>query len=279
MEIRTLQNTSTRELKNCFNASFANYVVPLQLTEEQLLKKFKNDNVALKFSTGVFENNKLVGFIFNGLDSRNGIKMAYNGGTGVLPEFRGRGLTAKMYEFILPKLRQEGIETCVLEVIDSNIPAIKTYEKIGFKKVRELISFKGIPKITSQIPDTIKVNETLFDLKNLQKSCDFEPSWQNSEEAIERSKKNLKIFSIHQKNKISGFVIFNPENGRISQFAVDMENRRMGLGKILFKKVSQHLQQPLTLINIDQQSAASIGFLTKIGLEPFLTQYEMKMEI
>lgn len=279
MEFRSLEKTSLGELTQCFNTAFANYMVPLQLKEEQLLKKFKNDHTQLEFSAGAFDQGKLIGFIFTGIDVRNGVKMAYNGGTGVLPDYRGHGLTRKMYDFLLPKLKKENVQTCILEVIDSNTPAIKTYEKIGFRKVRNLISFKGIPKIKENIPEEIRFSEQASDFKDLMKFCDFEASWQNSEAAIKRSRSTLKSFIIEENKTPVAFIIFNPENGRISQFGVSKTHRGKGYGKSLFKKVSQHLQRPLTLINIDLQSTASIDFLTGIGLEPFLNQFEMKMDI
>ncbi|AVR46123.1 hypothetical protein C7S20_13130 [Christiangramia fulva] len=279
MNIQSLHNTSIIQLKNCFNASFANYAVPLKLTGEQLQQKFKNDNVDLRFSSGVFENEELKGFVFKAIDIQNGGKMCYNSGTGVLPEFRGQGLTSKMYEFLLPKLKKEAVKSCILEVIDSNIPAIKTYEKIGFKKVRELISFKGIPQIKLPGPEGIKVQESVFDLKGLEKLKDFEASWQNSGAAIERSKENLSFLSLKKNDEILGFAVFNPINGRISQFGIHQDHRRKGLGKFLFKKISQHLQGPVTIINVDSEHTASIDFLQNIQLDPFLTQYEMKMDL
>lgn len=279
MEIRNLKNSSIAELTNCFNASFANYMVPLQLTEEQLQQKFVNDHTVLEFSAGAYEGDTLVGFIFTGIDIRNGKKMGYNGGTGVLPEYRGRRLTAKMYDFLIPKLKKEGVKSCILEVIESNVPAIKTYENIGFKKVRELVSFKGFPNGEISVPHHIQISENFANLKITVDFCDFEASWQNSEAAVKRSQSNLNNFIIQEKEEPIAFIIFNPDNGRISQFGVSKDHRRKGYATILFKKVSQHLQRPLTLINIDRRSTASIDFLSGIGLEPFLTQLEMEMEL
>lgn len=279
MEIQNLKNTSIAELTNCFNTSFANYMVALQLNAGQLQQKFKNDNIRPEFSAGAFEDNKLIGFIFIGIGLQNGVKLAYNGGTGVLPGYRGHGLTKRMYDFLLPKLKNEGVETCILEVIDSNIPAIKTYERIGFRKVRNLICFKGIPEITEHIPEGIWFSEDFSNIKNLKEYFDFEPSWQNTQAAVRRSRSGLKSLIIQKNKEPLAFIIFNPDNGRISQFGVHKNHRGKGYGRILFKEVSQYLQRPLTLINIDLQSTASIDFLSRIGLEPFLTQFEMKMDL
>lgn len=276
MKIQNLQYCSLSELKEVFNLSFANYFVPLQLTEEQLSKKLKNDGISLEFSVGAFHEDKLVGFIFNGIDLYEGSKMAYNGGTGVIPQFRGQKLPVKMYEYIIPKLKKEGVKSCILEVIDENIPAIKSYEKVGFQKVRELISFKGFPEVQDK-PKGLTFEEVAPEWHILRRLRDFEPTWQNSEAAIKRSGKELKTLGMKVGNQLIGFAVFNPSNGRIIQFGV--VNHKNVYLQFLFKEISQHLQSPLTFINIDKNSPASVDLLTTIGLKPFLTQYEMRMEL
>ena len=54
--------------------------------------------------------------------------------TGVLPEFRGKGLTAGMYERIMPRLKAASIKSQTLEVICENTTAIKVYQGIGMPK-------------------------------------------------------------------------------------------------------------------------------------------------
>lgn len=274
MKIQNLETCSPSELKEVFNLSFANYFVPLQLSEEQLSKKLRNDGISLEFSVGAFHQDKLVGFIFNGIGLFDGSKMAYNGGTGVIPEFRGQKLPVKMYEYIIPKLKEEGVKSCILEVIDENIPAIKSYEKVGFQKVRELISFKGFPEVQDK-PKGLTFGEVEPEWQNLRELRDFEPTWQNSEAAIKRSGNELKTLVMKVENQLIGFAVFNPSNGRIIQFGID--KRKNDFLKFLFKEISQYLQSTLTFINIDKNSTSSIDLLTQIGLKPFLTQYEMRM--
>lgn len=276
MEIKNLQHCSFSELNKVFNSAFANYFVPLQLTEEQLLKKLNNDGISLDFSAGAFQDHKLVGFIFNGIGIRQGLKMAYNGGTGVIPKYRGQQIPSKIYEFLLPQLKTEGVQKCILEVIDKNIPAIRSYRKIGFSEVRELISFKGEPKVEENNKQLL-FEEIEPEWKVLRRFRNFEPSWQFSEAAIKRSENDLKTWAMKLDNQLIGFAVFNPSNARIIQFGVD--HKKSACLKFLFKEISQHLQQPLTFINIDKNSTASIDLLTKIGLQPFLTQHEMSMDL
>jgi len=62
-------------------------------------------------------------------------KYAYLGFMYVKPEHRGRGVN----QIIIKHLQQwcilQGITECRLEVYYENLPAIKAYEKLGFKKL------------------------------------------------------------------------------------------------------------------------------------------------
>lgn len=48
------------------------------------------------------------------------------------PEYRGRGYGAALLNAVLDTMRGVGTETVFLEVRESNVPAIKLYEKCGF---------------------------------------------------------------------------------------------------------------------------------------------------
>ena len=109
MEIKSLTGTNCKDILNVFNNSFSDYFVPFKLTEEQLVSKMISDKTDLELSVGVFENQKLIAFILHGFDITNNQNVVYNGGTGVIPEKRGLGLTKQMYAFNLPVLEKKGI--------------------------------------------------------------------------------------------------------------------------------------------------------------------------
>ena len=72
------------------------------------------------------------GFIINAIDKRNGILTAFNTGTGVIPEYRGKRIVKSIYAHAIGELRQQGVEKSTLEVITKNDIAIRSYKSIGF---------------------------------------------------------------------------------------------------------------------------------------------------
>lgn len=277
LKFSNLENISTDALLHTFNESFSDYLVKLQLTKEQLERKLISDAIDLKLSAGVYEDGKLIGFILHGINNIRHHKVAYNAATGVIPQKRGYNLAKKMYQFILPVLVKEGVTKCILEVLEKNTPAIKIYKSIGYTLKRELVCFKGIPKITS----TPVRHKHITKLKNIDwdevsSFWDWEPSWQNSVTAIQNLGTYNKIVGIYLKTKLIAYISYNPLNNRVTQFAVHQSHRRKGYGKALFQYISSANNAELSIINVDIDFGSTITFLGSIGLFPYIYQYEME---
>ena len=79
----------------------------------------------------VYENNKLIGYFrFRDIDG------IINIGLGMKPELCGQGKGKQFLQYILSteELKNKNIE---LEVRNFNARAIKSYENVGFKKIKE----------------------------------------------------------------------------------------------------------------------------------------------
>ena len=97
--IRSLTPEDVPEILIAFKQAFSDYVISVNLTHDLFKKRFI-DKLQMNFelSAGVFLQETLVGFIFTSIHEFQGKLTAYNGGTGVIPKFRGHGLTQQMYE-------------------------------------------------------------------------------------------------------------------------------------------------------------------------------------
>jgi len=125
LNIKSLSGISISDITKIFNSSFSDYYFPIRFTEEQMMEKFASENGVYEFSVGAFYDDNLVGFIMHYYNEIDGVRVIYNGGTGVIPSFRGQGIGLKMYAYILPILKAQKINTLIHEVLSVNAPAIK----------------------------------------------------------------------------------------------------------------------------------------------------------
>jgi ribosomal protein S18 acetylase RimI-like enzyme len=278
MEFKTLAQTSIADITTAFNEAFSDYVIRLQLTEEGLASKMKSENIVLSYSVGAFEEDKLVGFILHGYDVVNEEKTIYNAGTGVIPSFRGRSITSSLYAYSIPLLQKEGIRTHVLEVIDTNAPAIKVYEKTGFKTLRKLSAFKSTTPVTTDTSLSINAIENITGAAAAFLS--MTPAWQNSLASIQRNKEGHQLLGVFQNDQLIAYAAYVPATGRVKQCAVHPQYRRKGIGKALFSYMMQNSATGASvLINIDDAYQPGINFLEALGFQKFLGQLEMKLEL
>lgn len=278
MLFSTLEDFTLNELCELFNRAFADYFVTIRLTPEQLHEKILSEDIKLDKSVGIIQKNQLVGFIFHALRNINGKLVAYNAGTGVIPEFRGKNATEKMYGFILPELIEMNVSEVMLEVMEQNIPAIKSYSKVGFEKIVDLNCYKGkLARLEYSSDISIKeINKENLD--NMQNFWTWNPTWQHATETIKKSDV-YKILGAFVNDEIVGYLAANPNSGRVAQFAVNSAYRKRGIGKALFSSFSKFTDTEMSIINVDGNCFETHSFLLKLGFTHFLTQHKMCLKL
>lgn len=278
MEIKTLENTSIPEITRAFNEAFSDYIIPAKWTEEIVVRKFKGDRVDLTLSPGYFVDGRLSGFIFHGIGQREGRPIVWNGGTGVVPSQRGKGVTSRLYDFIIPLLRARGFDRTVLEVIVGNDPAIHIYKKNGFEKVRHLMCYKGTPEREISLAEAFSIR--MLEGRNWELLHGFrswQPTFQNDDRKIDALDDQIQILGAFQTDRLIGYIAFDqkPEAGDVFQFAVHPDYRRKGIGTALFATIAKHKSVPLKIINVDAAHTESIAFFEKAGFQKSVEQLEM----
>ncbi|MEJ5050541.1 GNAT family N-acetyltransferase [Chryseobacterium culicis] len=281
MEFKTLSHITIDELLSVFNHSFSDYVVPFHLTKEVLISKIAAEKLDMSLSAGAFEEGKLVGFILQSEKIENGEKIIYNGGTGVVPENRGKGLVRKMYDFIIPILKERNANTLLLEVIEGNQPAIRAYENLGFCIVRRLLCFNGNIKHGEENAGILIKDLKDFQWNILRSFWDIEPSWQGSVFVLEPMPENYITLGAYDGEQLAGYIVYGSAAKKIYQFAVDKNYRNRGIGTMLFNAIREKNNgQTIALNNVDDSSENTSKFLSeKIGLNNWLSQFEMKRSI
>lgn len=279
MEFKTLTGIDKKELIKAFNVSFSNYFIPFHLSYEQLNAKMQADKTDLSLSVGVFENTNLIAFILHGFDTIDNKRIVYNSGTGVIPKKRGQGLTQRMYQYILKRLKDKKVDKVVLEVITENTQAIKSYKASGFNITRKLACYKG--EIKAQTANReIEIQQLYdYDWKVMESFWDIRPTWQNSKNVVDELKNSTVSSGAYADKQLVGYVIFNPLNKRIQQIAVSKRFRNNGIATTLIYRIINEYGNNLSIINVDKKSESIHTFLTRIGFKVSLEQLEMELTL
>ena len=136
-EYRSLSFVSYEEIHEAFEKAFSDYIVPFSMSLNELVYMIERRGFNADISFGAFYKDELVGFTLNGIGNREGKLTAYDTGTGVVKEHRKKGIAKQIFLESLPVLKNNNVEQYLLEVIDSNKPAIDLYKKMGFQETRK----------------------------------------------------------------------------------------------------------------------------------------------
>jgi ribosomal protein S18 acetylase RimI-like enzyme len=254
------------------------------MTKEQF--KIMNVRRGLDYclSVGAFDDDgRMVGLALNGSDLWDAEFTAYDMGTGVVPEFRRKGVADGMFDFLIPGLRQAGVKQYLLEVIRSNEKAFNLYKKKGFRVTRQFECF--IAEVGALKPKKTAEGISIKPMENLDWSLfesfwDWRPSWQNSINSVKRSQSLGIVLGAFAGARCVGYGVVYPESGDIPQFAVEKTFRRKGVGSLIMKALLRESRRGrLGVVNVDGSSEATLSFLTNLGFKNFAGQYEMMLEL
>ncbi|WP_346909698.1 GNAT family N-acetyltransferase [uncultured Roseibium sp.] len=160
--------------------------------------------------------------------------------SGTLPAWRGKGLAQALAGRSEALLKQAGVTSLQLEVISTNAPAIRVYEKLGFQVIRDLqcYAWPGYPDALGQAYEVVQK-----DWQTLQPAVsrfrDWRPSWQNADEAVSNLGDRLVVLTFETEGNTAGYAIVEPETGTLFQIAVHPEYRQKGIGSTLITAAAE----------------------------------------
>ena len=269
MQIKNLADTDIAQIVACLSDSFSEYAVKMPDDPNFWAKRWKSARVDYALSFGVFDENKLVAFIVNGIDHHKGRRTAFNTGTGVIKSYRSQQLVDKMYAAATPHFKKKGINKWMLEVLCNNERAIRVYQRIGFQITRTLKCFKG--KINLSNSDLI-LKEIKFEDRPMKENPNHHfYSWDNRNEAIITTD-DYKTFLVYDQSEtyIGYFSIF-PESGYLVQYETSDEHFPDLLAGIA------SINSNIKINNVDSRRVLILEHLVNVGLENTVDQYEMEI--
>jgi len=266
-------------VEDCFDAAFADYALKGKPARLWLWNRCVKNGVDLARSAAAWSAGRVVGFTLVGLDDWAGLPAAYDAGTGIVPEHRGRGLAGRLFEHLLPQCSKRGTSRFILEVLQENEAAVSAYRKAGFDIERELDCFsleaEHLP--CSSARQEAAVPTTLEEALDLHDRGTWLPSWENSAASIRRIRGKLKILGIRTGGRLVGELIFDPTSGWLHSLFVLPEHRGRGLAGALIATLVSSLpsETHLQAVNLDRRDSGSARALAKLGFRLFTSQFEM----
>ncbi|SHO48361.1 GNAT family N-acetyltransferase [Anaerocolumna xylanovorans] len=276
----TLDKISNETLHQTFVEAFSDYQVKIDLPYWKFQQMIQRRGYNPEISAGAFKNQKLVGFALTGLRSWNGKTTAYDIATGIIPECRRQGITSNILAHIKNLLKEKQVEQYLLEVIKTNQPALELYQKQGFQIQREFSCFQLNKNkfIQGGTWEAEKVNR--IDFQQVEDFWDCQPSWQNSAASVEALLEAFTCFVVRLDDAIAGYGIIDKKTGDIPQIAVSKSCRGKGIASsIMAELVKTAESERIAVINIETPQNPIENFLTQLGFESHVGQYEMLMKL
>ena len=273
MTIKTLSQTPIDTIIDCFLLAFEDYYVELPKDKAYYKQRWESANVDFSLSYGMFDDKRLVGFILHAIDTRFGVLTAYNTGTGVIPEYRGKDIVRSIYTFALKDLKKAGIKKSTLEVITKNERAIHVYKSVGFKMSKVYKCFNGCLNINTENAYNLKqIDLQDIDWQSLPNLPYY--SWDNQKETLLKNA-NCKFYYVLNHGNIESYFIHYNESNCIAQCGV-LNHESIGWER-LFYAISNTVENRIKMNNVDSRWKDKLEFLDKIGLNNVVDQYEMEL--
>ncbi|TXF90811.1 GNAT family N-acetyltransferase [Neolewinella aurantiaca] len=306
MNVTNLSATPINKVIECFLLAFESYFASMPTDHSYYIDRWKAAGVDFELSYGMFDGNNLIAFIIHAVGTRAGTRIAFNTGTGVIPEYRGRRIVKTIYEFALKDLLGKGIERSTLEVITRNNKAIKAYQSVGFRITRRYSCFSGQVQVESKERQELKeIPLSAVNWEDLPNQPFY--SWDFQKETI--LQRDYRFYQVIHEGSAESFFVYSPETQYLAQFdllnteKIGWEGRKpdssstlsqpphtTALGRSnrdnlvcarwerLFHAIRQ-VADFVKVINVDERLEDKISVINSSGLVATVEQYEMEMEL
>lgn len=149
---KLMSSISFQEAHELFNRGFEGYLLPMNLSFETFISKFGNEGLSPSLSVVAYDGIEPVGFVLQGIREVDGQKVSWNGGTGIVPEYRGKKLGFSLMQEAEKVLIDNNVSVATLEALSENRPAISLYEKCGYNVMDDLLFLSAEGVLDNQLP-------------------------------------------------------------------------------------------------------------------------------
>lgn len=271
VRIRRIAPDQIDHLVAAQNEIFSDYVIPMRVTTQYFLEFLRSVGGKISNVHVATDGAKIVGYVNPVVDGRE----SWVGGIGVIPDYRNKGIGARLMEVAEEFSKAEGAEEISLEFILGNDRAERLYRRLGYKERRVYLSAEGRPESFAGFGE-MPEKATLADILTLHERAYGDTCWQKR-----------KAFSIIQSargadcHKVDGgFVLVRKldANGYIPYLGVVPERRKQGIATSLTKFALNKLHElgayKVIIYNVNDD-APTLRLLDQFGFGVTMKQVEM----
>ncbi|MCP4213576.1 MAG: GNAT family N-acetyltransferase [bacterium] len=254
-----------------FKESFADYLIKFDIEKDPFIKRFFGpEGNSLKHSFVALDNDKPVGIVLGGIKNYEGLKTMRCGGMGIIPSYRGRGVSKELFDRHRADALLNGCKQLFLEVIKKNLMGRALSKRMGYKVIYDLHYLDLENLDTLKKADTsefeIKAVDTAVLRKVRNRLKGLHLNWQNDIEYIRKSE-NQFTCGIEVKDKTAAVISIN-KSGKLNFLWVDSRYRGRGMATALLA----HCAQTMEIKKI------SSGFSNNASVEFFLYHHGFKKD-
>lgn len=275
MRLHSLSLIDFPLIHQAFRLAFSDYLLPMQMDEEQLAAMLHRRGWRPELSIGAWRDGALVGLWLAGVHCDEAGPIGYCVATGVTPDARRQGLLQAMAAAVSRRLASRGIQRQQLEVISDNAAAMAAYLKLGFHPRRRLDCYRIEHALAVDAAPGWRC-EAADRSQWPRWPLHSEPAVPNSRDSLERARPPLLLMTAKQNGDLLGYALYSA-TGDVAELAVAPPHRRRGVARSLLAAVQRDTAAPaLAISNLDADDEAGAGLLRSCGARLWLSQWEMR---
>jgi ribosomal protein S18 acetylase RimI-like enzyme len=259
------------ETLEILNRGYSDYMVPIHLDSAGFHRMIRVDGIDVSLSQVVIKTGKGVGA---SLIARRGWSSRL-AGMAIIPEARGAGVGGLVMEELIRCAQERGDHRMELEVILGNDPATHLFRKVGFQKIRKLVSFKS--KELSGEPSNLE----MIDIREVSRIVAAfalpKLPWQLSSQSLAQLTPPNLAFHLDS----AWAVISSPQGEQInlSSLVVNPDYRHRGRASRLLRALFAKYPKKIWYIPAIYPEEVSATFVSVGFQQQILSQYQMELDL
>ncbi len=261
---------SAAERAAVINAAYADYNVPFRVTPKQMQDMVRFYDVDLTRSWVARVADETVGIALLAHRGSRGWVSA----VGVVPAWRRQGVARRLMAALIGGAEVMGLRQLTLEVISANEAARQLYRALGFREVRELLSWK-FPSEADPLPIPRERLETVSPdtiWRYFSAWHDQQPCWQHEEATLRRMAGQVKAYLLLLADEPAGYCLAADRGEAVTlmDVGINPEFGPVNAGRVLLQALSaRYPGRPLTITNVPadaglNRALAALHFLVVV---------------